>query len=140
MNAGEFGVALQLLDPDRDDFDASVDGLIGRLDTSDVHGCIDRVFEFFEAHPVADLGVPGPLVHFVEQFYPEYKARLLFSLRRTPSLSGVWMANRILNADLGSSDRARFFASLEGVVLNPAADAEVRAFAKRFADLRQGKV
>ncbi|ULU24453.1 hypothetical protein [Dyella terrae] len=104
MNAGEFGVALQLLDPDLDDFDASVDGLIGRLDTSDVHGCIDRVFEFFEAHPVADLGVPGSLVHFVEQFYPEYKARLLFSLRRAPSLRGVWMANRILNGGLGNAD------------------------------------
>jgi hypothetical protein len=140
MNAGEFGVALQLLDPDRDDFGASVDGLIVRLDTSDVHGCIDRVFEFFEAHPVADLGVPGSLVHFVEQFYPEYKARLLFSLRKTPSLSGVWMANRILNAELGNSDRARFLASLEGVVLDPAEDAGVRAFAKRFAGLRQGKI
>jgi hypothetical protein len=140
MNAGEFGVALQLLDPDRDDFDASVDDLIGRLDTSDVHGCIDQVFEFFEAHPMADLGVPGSLVHFVEQFYPEYKARLMFSLWRTPSLNSVWMANRILNAELGNADRARFLASLEGIVLNPAADVGVRAFAKRFVDLRHGKV
>lgn len=139
MNSWKFAAALQELDPRRDDFEASVDDLIGRVDASDVHGCIDRVFEFFEAHPVADLGAPGSLVHFVEQFYPEYKARLLFSLRKSPSISSVWMTNRVLNAKLGKPDRARFIASLEGVVMNPAADASVQTLAKRFVDLQQGK-
>lgn len=138
MNPGEFGAALQELDPGREDLESSVDDLIGRLDASDVRSCIDRVFEFFEAHPVADLGAPGSLVHFVEQFYPEYKARLLFSLRKAPSISSVWMTNRVLNATLGKPDRARFLASLQGVAMNPAVDAGVQAFAKRFVDLQQG--
>ena len=139
MNAGEFGNALQSLDPCNADFEASIEQLVGGVDPSDRLGLIDQTFNFFEAHPVEDLGSPGGLVHFVEQFYPEYKARLLFSLRRAPSLSFVWMTNRILNTKLGDAERAGYFAALEGVTTNPAIDARIRTFAERFVDLQRAK-
>ena len=140
MNACEFWKALQGLDPSNPDFEASIEQLIGRVDPSDRVGLIDRTFGFFEAHPAQDLGSPGGLVHFVEQFYPEYKARLLFSLRKEPSLSAVWMANRILNSKLRDAERAGYFAALEGVTANPAVDARIRSFAERFVNLQRGKI
>lgn len=141
MNAGEFGNALQGLDPCNADFEASIEQLVGCVDPSDRLGLIDQIFNFLEAHPVEDLGSPGGLVHFVEQFYTEYKARLLFSLRKAPSLSIVWMTNRIiLNTKLGDAERAGYFAALEGVTTNPAVDARIRTFAERFVDLQRGKI
>ena len=140
MKAAEFGEALQGLDPSNADFEASVEQLVGRVDPSDRLGLIDQTFDFFEAHPAEELGSPGGLVHFVEQFYPEYKARLLFSLRKAPSLSVVWMTNRILNAKLGDAERAGYFAALEGVTANPAVDARIRTFAERFVDLQRGRI
>jgi hypothetical protein len=140
MNAGEFGEALQGLDPSDADFEASIEQLIGRVDPSDRLGLINLTFNFFEANPSEDLGVPGGLVHFVEQFYPEYKARLLFSLRKAPSLSVVWMTNRILNSKLGDAERAGYFAALEGVTVNPTVDARIRTFAERFVDLQRSKI
>jgi hypothetical protein len=140
MNAGEFREALRSVDPSNGGFEASIENLIGRVDSSDRLSLIDYIFDFFEAHPAEDLGSPGALVHFVEQFYPQYKARLLFSLRSAPSLSVVWMTNRIINSKLGDDERAGYVAGLEDVTANPSADARIRALAERFVDLQRDKI
>lgn len=98
MTPVEFDTALQRLRPNSVDFQLQVDDLIGCVDRAFNNALVNFVFDFFERYPNEDLGSPGGLVHFVERSYPEYKARLLFSLRKAPSLSVVWMTNRILNA------------------------------------------
>ena len=51
-----------------------------------------------ERHPTAYFGDPGAIVHFIEQFHPEYETCLLESLKRTPTVTTIWMLNRCMNA------------------------------------------
>ena len=55
-------------------------------------------FSFMEAHSEADLGAPGPLVHFLESFFPDYLDALCRSLDRAPTPHTFWMLRRALNA------------------------------------------
>ena len=94
------------------------------------------IFQFFEKWPAADLGAPGPLVHFVEQFCAvDYEGLLLESLGREPVLHTVWMANRLLNStEPTESLRARITNALEHVAANPRYSAAVRGEAKEFLE------
>ena len=58
------------------------------------------VFEFLEDNSHAELGEPGPLVHFLERGFPGgYESLLLKSLARKPTTHTVRMANRLLNSN-----------------------------------------
>lgn len=57
-----------------------------------------EAFRFIERNADADLGTPGPLIQFLERFYPRYCARLVESVQRRPTLYTLWMLNRILNS------------------------------------------
>jgi hypothetical protein len=98
----------------------------------------EAVLRFMEAHPSLDFGMPGPLVHFVEQFHRHgYEEKLLESFSRTPTPHTAWMLNRLIN---GTSEAARkqllTKVLLEGME-NPACDAEtvlrIRQFAARVS-------
>jgi hypothetical protein len=59
---------------------------------------VDPILQFMEAHPALDYGMPGPLVHFLEELYLKgYEERLIESVSRKPTGLTVWMLNRVIN-------------------------------------------
>jgi hypothetical protein len=59
---------------------------------------VEPILRFMEEHPTLDYGMPGPLVHFIEEFYLKgYEEKLIESVGRKPTMMTVWMLNRVLN-------------------------------------------
>ena len=96
---------------------------------------IRPILKFMEAHPHIDLGAPGPLVHFVEQFFGAgYETELLASLGRRPTAHTVWMLNRVINGTKTSAALETMIVGLRAVEQHPAADAEARLQAAGFLE------
>jgi hypothetical protein len=98
----------------------------------DAQSAVEPVLRFIEAHPDQDLGAPGPLVHFVEQYYGKgYENLLLASVRRKATLLNVWMLNRILN-DSGATQRTRYVNAMREIASSARTAPDVRALAREF--------
>jgi hypothetical protein len=93
-----------------------------------------HAFQFFEDHCDADLGTPGPLVHFLERFYPQYVNDLCGSVGRRPTTYTIWMLNRILNGDVPRETRERLSGLLRAVVEYDSTDDIMREQSQRFLD------
>ncbi|HVU15531.1 MAG TPA: hypothetical protein VHD32_01300 [Candidatus Didemnitutus sp.] len=91
-----------------------------------------EIFAFFERHPEADLGSPGPLVHLIESHVGKYEDLLAASLKRKPSVTTVTMAHRILNAHRSSKERNELMALLADVSGNPDSSDYVREQARHY--------
>lgn len=74
---------------------------------------IEAAFRVFERHPLCYFGSPGPLVHWLERSYPKYVDSLVSSMERRPTEHTLWMANRILNANIEATTRASLIAALK---------------------------
>ena len=46
----------------------------------------------------SDFGNPGPLSHFIEQYFPDYVSDLADSLRIMPTEPTLFLADRIFNS------------------------------------------
>ncbi len=92
---------------------------------------VGELFSIMERHPVDDLGMPGPMVHFIEQYHPEHIPLLISSVKRAPTLHTVWMLNRCIN---GSADRDEYISILKEAAENENADKAVRDSARSFLD------
>ena len=77
------------------------------------------VFAFLEQNGTADLGSPGPLVHFLERAFPSYVEALIASLDRQPVGYTLWMANRILNAKIPQQLRVKLLSALGRAAQHP---------------------
>jgi len=131
-------IAQQLRDAPagRDDYVAYLEDVLdGVVELDDPESVFSEAFLFFERNSDADLGMPGPLVHFLEQFYPAYVDHLCASVKRKPTTYTVWMLNRILNNSLEATNRKRLLAVLRAASKNTAADSISRKQASEF--LRQ---
>jgi hypothetical protein len=100
---------------------------------------VQPILMFMEAHADIDMGGPGPLVHFVEQFFGAgYEAELLASITRRPTAHAVWMLNRVINGTKTSADRQKLIIELQAAEHHPAADSETRqrvaSFMKRLSE------
>ena len=95
-----FEERLNRLDPDDDEFELHVDELVEESSPALLELIYPAAFRFFESYPEHDCGMPGTLVHVMEEYYPNYVDELVASISRNPSTNTVWMANRILNADI----------------------------------------
>jgi hypothetical protein len=93
------------------------------------------VFAYFETHNTADLGSPGPLIHYLERSFPEYVEALISSIIRRPVSYTLWMANRILNAHIEESMRAQLLQALECSRKHPLATEDERLQAIEFIKL-----
>ncbi|WP_218276409.1 hypothetical protein, partial [Pseudomonas sp. FW305-BF6] len=52
---------------------------------------VDPILLLIEQNPNIDFGSPGPLVHFVEQFFGKgYEQKLVQSIQRCPTSHTVW--------------------------------------------------
>ena len=94
---------------------------------------VPAMLRLIERFPDAELGSPGPLVHELESI-PGYEELLVDSLQRQPQDLTVWMANRILNADLALDTRARWLTILREVLHHPHASELTKEAAAEFLD------
>jgi hypothetical protein len=110
-----------------DDYTDYLEDALGCIDELDNQKAVfDEAFLFFESHTNADLGMPGPLVHFIEKFYPKYLDELSASVERVPTKYTVWMINRILNSKIESSVREHLLNLLHKVSRNQEVDDVIR--------------
>ncbi len=59
---------------------------------------VGGLLSLLERHPEVWFGDPGAIVHFIEQFSPDYEILLLESVKRSPSFTTIFMVNRCINA------------------------------------------
>jgi hypothetical protein len=118
--------------PNEDVVDALYDLVKPIEQLHEANEVIPEVFSFMERCPEADIGSPGPLVHFVERFYPSYLEQLIASIERQPTHHTLWMLNRILNPNLQGEQRRRLIMVLRSVHKHPKASASVKDEAAGF--------
>jgi hypothetical protein len=98
---------------------------------------IGPILRFIEEHPIEDLGAPGPLVHFVEEFSKRgYEEQLVESVVRRPTELNVWMLNRLVNGSEGA-EKQGYIGILRRVAEDGRTDPAVRAVAKEFLSYQQ---
>ncbi len=115
-------------------------------DTLVLYDCIDAItgagyrmealeplLQLLERHPTAYFGDPGAIVHFIEQFSGEYENLLLKSLRRTPTVTTVWMANRCIN---GGTQAEAFMGILKEIVGRTDVDRAIKDRAQEYLDFQ----
>src|SRR5689334_3563376 len=78
---------------------------------------VEPVLKFIERNSEADLGVPGPLVHFLETI-PGYDDAVVKSVKRTPTMLTLWMLNRILNVVDNRDRRNELLALVRPIATN----------------------
>ena len=66
------------------------------------------ILEIIADNPSVDFGMPGELVHFVEQFYKNgYEELLIASVSKKPTPHNIWMLHRCYN-DINNPQRDKF--------------------------------
>ena len=69
---------------------------------------VEPILEIIGTHPRVDFGMPGDLVHFLEQFYKHgYEELLVSSARKNPTAHNIWMVHRCFN-DVNNPKREVF--------------------------------
>jgi hypothetical protein len=104
----------------------------------EIEGCeeafdaVEPILELIEQNPNIDFGTPGPLVHFVEQFYKKgYEEKLVQSIQRFPTPHTVWMLNRIINGSEGEQ-KGYYLNVLQNVLISPNVSKELISITKGF--------
>lgn len=93
---------------------------------------VEPVLRFIEAHPDQDLGAPGPLVHFLEEFYNGgYEQLLLESVARKATALNLWMLNRVINGSEGT-EKDSYVNAMRAVAVDERANPELRDLAREF--------
>jgi hypothetical protein len=134
-----FVEGLHRLNPDDDGLESELFDLCLTLDEEPTATeVIPSIFEFIEAHPNADHGSPGPLVHFLES-HPGYEEPLVASVKKGPAPHTVWMVGRILNVKLTPERRAFFLDLLRSVLTNPNSDEIVKDHAERILERQSSR-
>ena len=108
--------------------------------TSDGTGveAVEPILRFMEEHAAIEFGTPGALVHFVERFYGNgYEGKLLESVKRRPTLSTIWMLNRVINGTKSPEIQQLLIGALEQSSLNPLTDQNTRQLVSRFLNKLQ---
>lgn len=93
---------------DSDDLELIEEACVEKIEESGLGlNAVEPLIKLMERHPLADFGVPGAIVHFVEKYYRNgYEDILYQSVKRSPAMHTVWMLNRICN-DKNSPDKFR---------------------------------
>jgi len=129
-----FSELLFQLNPDDDAFVLHVDDLVTNTIPDVLERAYPAIFRFFEAHPENDCGMPGTLVHMMEDYYPNYVDELIESVNRVPSTNSVLMVNRILNSDVDEELRNRLIQCLRDTCTRKNAASLVKEEAQRYLD------
>ncbi len=94
---------------------------------------VEPLINIMESNPEIDFGMPGPVIHFIEEFpTKDYVEILLNSLKRKPTSYTLWMLNRIINDSPAKKEeyiRVLYEASQRSDV-----EADIKEMAKLFYD------
>lgn len=96
---------------------------------------VEPILKLMEQNPDIDFGLPGPLVHFVEQFYGNgYEEKLVQSIERFPTSHTVWMLNRVVNGCEGV--QKKYYLNVFKNVLNsPDVNKDLTSIIKEFLSM-----
>ena len=85
------------------------DEVVDAINTySNPYELVAPILEIIADNPSVDFGMPGELVHFVEQFYKNgYEELLIASVSETPTPHNIWMLHRCYN-DINNPQRDKF--------------------------------
>lgn len=85
------------------------DEVVDAINTySNPYELVAPILEIIADNPSVDFGMPGELVHFVEQFYKNgYEELLIASVSEKPTLHNIWMLHRCYN-DINNPQRDKF--------------------------------
>lgn len=97
---------------------------------------IEPLLQLLERHPVAYFGDPGAIVHFIEQFGGEYEKFLAESVKRTPTVTTVWMLNRCINAGKHAEE---FTDILKEIAGRTDIDKDIRERAQEYVDFQANR-
>jgi hypothetical protein len=120
-SVSEFADRLNRFNPNDDAFVLRVDELVDQTSPATLRIAYPAIFRFFETHPENDCGMPGTLVHMMEDHYPNYVDELIESIGRTPATNTVLMVNRILNSGIDDALRCRLIECLQTAIENESA-------------------
>lgn len=97
---------------------------------------VEPLLQLFERHPVAYFGDPGAIVDFIEQFGGEYENSLAASVKRTPTISTVWMLNRCINAGEHTEE---FMDLLKEIANRTDVDKDIKERAQEYVDFQANR-
>ena len=85
------------------------DEVVDAINTySNPYELVAPILEIIADNPSVDFGMPGELVHFVEQFYKNgYEVLLIASVSEKPTPHNIWMLHRCYN-DINNPQRDKF--------------------------------
>ena len=118
---------------DCDDFEEIQEKCVSKIKESNPGiDVVESLLLFMESHPLSDFGIPGAIVHYVEQFYKNgYEDLLIASVVRRPTLHTVWMMNRIKNA---SENSEKYEKLLNDILTKQGVEEEIKNSVKEFLD------
>lgn len=119
------------------ELEAKVDHLVDEWARSNVGvAAVEPILQFMEKHPDWDYGMPGSLVHFMENFFKAgYEEELLRSVERRPIMHTTWMLNRVINGEQDKVRRQVFVDALSSIQTHKLANSEVVEFAKECLEM-----
>ena len=97
---------------------------------------VEPLLQLFERHPTAYFGDPGAIVDFIEQFGGEYKNSVAASVKRTPTITTVWMLNRCINA---GDQTDEFMDILKEIAGRADVDKDIKERAQEFVDFQENR-
>lgn len=116
---------------DSDDFEEVQEKCLLQIEEEDLGiSVVEPLLRFMERHPLSDFGMPGAIVHYMEQFYKKgYEDLLTASVARRPTLHTVWMINRIKNTGENSDKYETIF---NDILQKQDVEEEIKNAAKEF--------
>ena len=97
---------------------------------------VEPLLQLFERHPIAYFGDPGAIVDFIEQFGGEYENSLAASVKRTPTITTVWMLNRCINVGEHTEE---FMDILKEIANRTDVDKDIKERAQEFVDFQANR-
>ncbi len=116
---------------DSDDYEEVQENCLAQIQAEGLGlSAVEPLLLFMERHPLSDFGMPGAIVHYVEQFYKKgYEDLLAVSVARRPTLHTVWMLNRVKNA---GEDAGKYEQLLRDILERPDVEEEIKNSVKEF--------
>lgn len=114
-----------------DDFELVMEDCMQKVEMEDIGTeAITPLLKFMERHPLADFGMPGAIVHYVERFYKNgYEELLMESIKRRPAMHTVWMLKRIIN---GNEEAEKYIDLMREVINRPDVHGDIKKSAEDF--------
>ena len=97
---------------------------------------VEPLLQLFERHPIAYFGDPGAIVDFIEQFGGEYENSLAASVKRTPTITTVWMLNRCINVGEHTEE---FMDILKEIANRTDVDKDIKERAQEILDFQANR-